>query len=86
MKMVPTNVYLIDIVRGVIQVCSITDRSIPSVTWHFFIVFYSSFLFRKILSPFAHEYLMNTSSNLKADVRNEFLDLKNIHTAHITDI
>ena len=47
-------------------------------------VFHHSFVVCVMRCPIMHEYLMRTLSNLEKNVRNELLDLKNIHLPQIT--
>ena len=47
-------------------------------------VIHQSFVVCVMRCPIMHEYLMRTLSNLEKDVRNELLDLKNIHLGQIT--
>ena len=47
-------------------------------------VFHQSFLACVMRCRIMHEYLMRTLSNLETDVRNELLDLKNIHLPQIS--
>ena len=77
------KIYL-DIVRYTFKLLIFLVEVNPTLFDELTDVFHQSFVVCVMRCPIMYEYLMRTSSNLKMDVRNELLDLKNIHLPQIT--